>query len=142
MSTTADNDELCRVEGAMNAGGDLNVAASGERDESATCPETVTKGVVVQRHTAALYRLDDEYEQLSVAEKELRVALARMVREESALRAALELSSTSLREQRERGARMREEAAVSRLESALLGDDLSDSGSSSSDNEGRIVQSF
>ena len=70
----------------------------------------------------ALQRLDDEYSRLSTKEKQIEQYLATLQHEEVALRHALELTSTSLKEQRISEKKRKEEEALSRLEEALMMD--------------------
>jgi hypothetical protein len=76
----------------------------------------------------ALHRLNDEYSRLSSKEEQIEKYLATLQQEEIALRTALELTSTSLKDQRISEKKRKEEEALSRLEEALMmGDDDDDS---------------
>ena len=87
-------------------------------------------------HTfSALQRLDDEYSRLSSKEEQIEQFLDTLQQEEMALRTALELTSTSLKDQRISEKKRREEEALSRLEEALMMADDDDSDGSSEDED-------
>jgi predicted RNase H-like nuclease (RuvC/YqgF family) len=79
------------------------------------------------QHIETLKQLDRRHKELRNIEESLQRYLEQLQNEEKSLRVALEQSSTSLKEQREREKSRKEEEAVARLEEALMG------GSSSSD---------
>ena len=68
-----------------------------------------------------LQRLDDEYAALDAMDAILRRDLRRLQRDEHHIRRAMQLSSETLAQRREREARERDRAALERLESALMG---------------------
>ena len=67
-------------------------------------------------------RLDKECDCLVATEKDIKNCLRQLEQEEATLRLALEQSSTSLKEQRQKEAKRKEEEAVARLENALMMD--------------------
>lgn len=76
----------------------------------------------VSHHIQTLQRLDQEYELLLSTEKDIKRYLHQLKREEETLRLALEQSSTSIREQREKETKKTEDEAAARLEKALMMD--------------------
>ena len=68
-----------------------------------------------------LQRLDDEYAALDAMDAILRRDLRRLQRDEHHIHRAMQLSSETLAQRREREARERDRAALERLESALMG---------------------
>ncbi len=96
---------------------DAAAAAAAE----ATNPHQTTL-VQSEQVILALQRLDDEYSHLSSKEQKIEQYLETLQQEESALRHALVLTSTSLKEQRISEKKRKEEEALARLEEALMMD--------------------
>mmetsp|Transcript_14407 Transcript_14407/g.30264 ORF Transcript_14407/g.30264 Transcript_14407/m.30264 type:complete len:134 (+) Transcript_14407:147-548(+) len=97
-----------------------------------TSPSSASSSSTIANHLRALTQLDDEYIQLNILGDKLHEYLNELEREERSLKLALEQSSTSLREQREKDARRKEDMALARLEAALMADSDSCDGSSGS----------
>jgi len=76
-----------------------------------------------------LQRLDDEYAALDALDAILRRDLRRLQRDEHHIRRAMQLSSETLAQRREREATERDRAALERLESALMGKEEEDADS-------------
>lgn len=98
--------------------------------QSARTTTTSQTEDLTQQHITTLQQLDQEYSDLEKVEKSLETYIQELQKEEQILQIALDQSSTSLKEQREREKVKNEEEAVARLEGVLMGGD-----SSSSDNE-------
>lgn len=96
-----------------------NAASAGTAVPSAPADEA--------SHLATVRKLDREYSALDAMEAELLRALQEAKDDEIRIRQAMQLSSETLAERREREAAERDRAAVERLESALMADDDSDS---------------
>mmetsp|Transcript_23402 Transcript_23402/g.51822 ORF Transcript_23402/g.51822 Transcript_23402/m.51822 type:complete len:232 (-) Transcript_23402:113-808(-) len=96
-----------------------NTASTGTADPSAPADEA--------SHLATVRKLDREYAALDAMEAELLRALQEAKDDEMRIRQAMQLSSETLAERRDREAAERDRAAVERLESALMADDDSDS---------------
>ena len=97
--------------------------------QSARATATSQAEDITAQHITTLQRLDQEYNDLEKTEKSLETCIRELQREEKTLQIALDQSSTSIREQREREKAKNEEEAVARLEGVLMG------GDSSSDSE-------
>ncbi|KAL7553262.1 hypothetical protein ACHAWF_016517 [Thalassiosira exigua] len=84
----------------------------------------------ISHHVSTLRRLDEEYERLISTEENLEKVVCQLQQEEAKLRLALEQSSTSLKEQREKETKRKDQEAVARLEDALMmdGDDSDETG--------------
>ena len=76
-------------------------------------------------HIQTLACLDKQHDQLTKVEEALETYIQELQAEEKILRTALEQSSTSLKEQREREKIQKEEEAMARLEGVLMGGDSS-----------------
>jgi len=96
-----------------------NTASTGTADPSAPADEA--------SHLATVRKLDREYAALDATEAALLRALQEAKDDEMRIRQAMQLSSETLAERRDREAAERDRAAVERLESALMADDDSDS---------------
>merc|ERR1712087_747798 len=99
----------------------------GGNDEAVKPPSTPnsstaasTMPAAVSHHIQTLRRLDQEYELLLSREKDIEHYLHQLKQEEGTLRLALEQSSTSLKEQREKETKRKEDEAAARLEKALM----------------------
>eukprot|EP00571_Detonula_confervacea_P004966 CAMPEP_0172323532 /NCGR_PEP_ID=MMETSP1058-20130122/48974_1 /TAXON_ID=83371 /ORGANISM="Detonula confervacea, Strain CCMP 353" /LENGTH=266 /DNA_ID=CAMNT_0013039553 /DNA_START=35 /DNA_END=835 /DNA_ORIENTATION=- len=92
--------------------------------------DVITPAASTSHHIDALQRLDKEYDHFLSMEKNIENYLHQMQQEEILLRLALEQSSTSLKEQREKENKRKAEEAMARLEEALMMDVDSDDSSS------------
>ena len=81
---------------------------------AATTPATTSQNCLNN-----LQSLDKEYNHLVATDKDIKYGLCQLEQEEATL-LALEQSSTSLKEQREKEAKRKEEEAVARLENYLM----------------------
>ena len=88
-----------------------------------------------QQHINTLQQLDTEYTKLCTTEQAIQKYLQQLQNEETKLRLALEQSSTSIKEQREKESKRKDEEAVARLEEALM---MSDGDDSSEDNNDEV----
>lgn len=83
---------------------------------------------LITRHVETLRYLDQQHKNLTHTENELGKYIQELQHEEKSLRLALDQSSTSLKEQREKEKTKKDEEAVARLENVLMcGDSSSDS---------------
>ena len=79
------------------------------------------------QHIETLKMLDGQHADLSKIEFLLEDGIEKLESEEKMLRIALDQSTASIKEQREREKIMKDEAAVARLEEALMGETSSES---------------
>ena len=86
-----------------------------------------------QQHINTLQQLDTEYTKLCTTEQAIQKYLQQLQDEETKLRLALEQSSTSIKEQREKESKRKDEEAVARLEEALMMNDGDDSSEDNND---------
>ena len=96
-----------------------------KNDSSNTTPQ--------QQHINTLQQLDTEYTKLCTTEQAIQKYLQQLQNEETKLRLALEQSSTSIKEQREKESKRKDEEAVARLEEALMMNDGDDSSEDNND---------
>lgn len=109
---------------------EMNQPAGPSHSPTTSGPSPATANSTISHHVSAIQRLDKEYANLTSSEEEIEKCLETLRREESTLRLALDQSSSSLKEQRDREAKRRALEAEERLEKALLmGEDESDDSS-------------
>jgi predicted RNase H-like nuclease (RuvC/YqgF family) len=82
--------------------------------------------VSVSKASAAITRLDDEYEKLNREERNMMAILERLKREQASLQAAIQEASESGADRLRKDRKEREDAAMARLENALFESDTSD----------------
>ena len=102
-------------------GGDMAAADSGTSSSSSSDEHT-------QQCLQTLHRLDEEYIALDAMEAILRRDLNRLQQDEQRIRRAMQLSSETPAERREREARERDQKALEKLESALFDEDEDEEG--------------
>ena len=114
---------------AAHPANQLGQAPSETSELNASIPTESTAQTqdLTAQHIATLKRLDEQHNNLSKIENSLEESIQDLQREEKILRMALDQSTISIKEQRERDKTKKEEAAVARLEEALMGGDSSDS---------------
>ena len=106
-------------------------------DTSSTTPTNNDMKASISHHITTLQQLDNEYSNLLTTESNIEKYLTQLQQQEKTLRLAFEQSSTSIKEQREKEIKRKDDEAVARLEEALMmdGDGASSSSSSSSSSD-------
>ena len=89
----------------------------------------------ISQHITTLQQLDNEYSNLLTTESNIEKYLTQLQQQEKTLRLAFEQSSTSIKEQREKEIKRKDDEAVARLEEALMMDGDGSNISSSSDDD-------
>ena len=115
--------QLCTLEDdTINASPTLHTTMS-------TSTKTTTS---ISQHIKTLQQLNNEYKQLQSTEEQLTNYLHKLQQQQTSLQLALEQSSTSIKQQRDKESKLKDDEAVKRLEEALMMND-DDSGDSDSD---------
>ncbi|KAL7541145.1 hypothetical protein ACHAXR_012086 [Thalassiosira sp. AJA248-18] len=121
---TASDGDSGRVDGQQK-----NDCESTTKPPPPAASTAATTPATISHHISALQRLDKEYGHLRSTEENIETCLHQLQQEEASLRLALEQSSTSLKEQREKERNREDKEAVARLEEALMKDSDSDDSS-------------
>ena len=109
-------------------------------DTSSKTPTNNDTKASISQHITTLQQLDNEYSNLLTTESNIEKYLTQLQQQEKTLRLAFEQSSTSIKEQREKEGKRKDDEAVARLEEALMMDgDGSNSSSSDDDDNGCSV---
>ena len=87
----------------------------------------------VSQQIKTLQQLNNEYTQLQSTEEQLTNYLHQLQQQQTTLQLALEQSSTSIKEQRDKESKLKDDEAVKRLEEALMMNDESDDSDSRGD---------
>ena len=111
-----------------------NLQLTTDTSSSKTPTNNDTKASISQ-HITTLQQLDNEYSNLLTTESNIEKYLNQLQQQEKTLRLAFEQSSTSIKEQREKEIKRKDDEAVARLEEALMMDGDGSSSSSSSDDD-------
>ena len=104
-------------------------------DTSSKTPTNNDTKASISQHITTLQQLDNEYSNLLTTESYIEKYLTQLQQQEKTLRLAFEQSSTSIKEQREKEAKRKDDEAVARLEEALMMDGDGSNISSSSDDD-------
>jgi predicted RNase H-like nuclease (RuvC/YqgF family) len=87
---------------------------------------TTTKSAsTISQQIKTLQQLNNKYTQLQSTEDQLTKYLHQLQQQQSSLQLALEQSSTSIKEQRDKESKLKDDEAVKRLEEALMMNDES-----------------
>ncbi|KAL3799557.1 hypothetical protein HJC23_008684 [Cyclotella cryptica] len=92
-----------------------------QNTDTSTQHDNTSSSDTTSQHIQTLEQLDKQHHQLKQLQSTLENYVHQLQHEEKILRLALEQSSTSLKEQRDRERSRREEEAVRRLEEVLMG---------------------
>jgi len=92
---------------------------------------TKTTSTSISQHIKTLQQLNNEYKQLQSTEEQLTNYLHQLQQQQTSLQLALNQSSTSIKQQREKESKLKNDEAVKRLEEALVMNDDSDDSSDS-----------
>ena len=85
----------------------------------------------ISQHIKTLQQLNKEYTQLQSTESQLTNYIQQLQQQQISLQLALNQSSTSIKQQRDKESKLKDDEAVKRLEEALMmNDDSGDSDSS------------
>ena len=94
---------------------------------------TKTVSPATAQHINTLEQLNNEYKQLLSTESQLTNYLHQLQQQQTSLQLALEQSSTSIKQQRDKESKLKDDEAVKRLEEALMMNDESEDDDSSHD---------
>ena len=88
-----------------------------------TTTKTSTRESTSSQHIKTLQQLNNEYSQLQSTESQLTNYLHHLQQQQTSLQLALEQSSTSIKQQRDKESKLKDDEAVKRLEEALMMND-------------------